>query len=151
MKIILLKTLKNLGDIGKVIEVKPGYARNYLIPTGKAILATLKNIKFLEQKKYQETQKIQSKIIEVHKRINQIKSLGTVRMFVQAREKGRIFGSIGSRELANYITNLGVPVHRKEIILECGSIRQLGNYKVCFKPHKTVSHIITVNISLKNK
>lgn len=146
MKIILLKNIQKLGDIGNIITVKSGYARNYLIPTGKALLANTNNIKILKNKKDHLKEKVNIHLFDSQFRINQIKSIDPINIFVQAGKEGKLFGSIGSREIMNKIISLNFKINKNEIYLENGPIRYLGRYKVFFRPHKDLFCLISINI-----
>ena len=128
MKIILLQSHENLGKVGEIINVKPGFARNYLIPNRIASLATKENIKSLEVfLKAQETKEAKNRInLEaLSKKLN----LLTLKFSVNTAEDDKIFGSITSQMISDELEKEGYTIDKKEIILE-DSIKSLGNYKI---------------------
>ena len=128
MKVILLQSDDNLGEIGEIVNVKSGYARNYLIPNKKASIATQKNITYFS--KWIENQKIK----EAKTRVNiellakQLDKL-TLKFTLKAGENDKLFGSVTSQMISDEIENLGYSVDKKEIILE-EPIKSSGSYKV---------------------
>ena len=128
MKIILLQTYENLGKVGEIVNVKPGFARNYLIPNKIASLATAQNIKALEVfLKAQETKEAKNRInLEaLSKKLNSL----TLKFEVQVGEDEKLFGSVTSQMISDELANQGYTIDKKEIQLE-DSIKELGNYKI---------------------
>ena len=128
MKIILLQTYENLGKVGEIVNVKPGFARNYLIPNKIASLATAQNIKALEVfLKAQETKEAKNRInLEaLSKKLNSL----TLKFEVQVGEDEKLFGSVTSQMISDELANKGYTIDKKEIQLD-DSIKELGNYKI---------------------
>ena len=128
MKIILLQTYENLGKVGEIVNVKPGFARNYLIPNKIASLATAQNIKALEVfLKAQETKEAKNRInLEaLSKKLNSL----TLKFEVQVGEDDKLFGSVTSQMISDELANQGYTIDKKEIQLD-DSIKELGNYKI---------------------
>ncbi|MAZ68763.1 MAG: 50S ribosomal protein L9 [Candidatus Marinimicrobia bacterium] len=128
MKIILLKSYENLGKVGEIVNVKPGFARNYLIPNKIASLATEQNIKALEVfLKSQENKEAKNRInLEVlSKKLNSL----TLKFDVQVGEDEKLFGSVTSQMIADELADKGYTVDKKEIVLE-ETIKELGNFKI---------------------
>ena len=128
MKIILLQTYENLGKVGEIVNVKPGFARNYLIPNKIASLATAQNIKALEVfLKAQETKEAKNRVnLEaLSKKLNSL----TLKFEVQAGEDEKLFGSVTSQMISDELANKGYTIDKKEIQLE-DSIKELGNFKI---------------------
>ena len=126
MKIILLQTYENLGKVGEIVNVKPGFARNYLIPNKIASLATAQNIKALEVfLKAQETKEAKNRVnLEaLSKKLNSL----TLKFEVQVGEDEKLFGSVTSQMISDELANKGYTIDKKEIQLE-DSIKELGNY-----------------------
>ncbi|QCI27362.1 50S ribosomal protein L9 [Buchnera aphidicola] len=146
MKIILLKDIQNLGKFGNIITVKSGYARNYLIPYGMALFANKENIQNLQNKKQDVQIKEIIKIKNSYLRIRKIKEKTPIVIFSKASKKGKLFGSIGLKEILNAITGLGIKIKKNELIIRDGLIRNLGNYNIIFQPHKEVSCYIAIKI-----
>ena len=128
MKIILLKSYVNLGKVGEIVNVKPGFARNYLIPNKIASLATEQNIKALEVfLKSQENKEAKNRInLEaLSKKLNSL----TLKFDVQVGEDEKLFGSVTSQMIADELADKGYTVDKKEIVLE-ETIKELGNFKI---------------------
>lgn len=128
MKIILLKSYENIGKVGEIVNVKPGFARNYLIPNKIASLATEQNIKALEVfLKSQENKEAKNRInLEaLSKKLNSL----TLKFDVQVGEDEKLFGSVTSQMIADELADKGYTVDKKEIVLE-ETIKELGNFKI---------------------
>tara|TARA_B100000700_G_C14419381_1_gene567356 strand:+ start:90 stop:536 length:447 start_codon:yes stop_codon:yes gene_type:complete len=128
MKIILLQTHENLGNVGDIVNVKPGYARNYLFPNRIASAATKQNIKSLEAYlKAQEIKEAKNRVnLEIlSKKLNTL----TLKFEVQVGEDEKLFGSITSQMISDELSEQGYTIDKKEINLE-EPIKALGNYKV---------------------
>ena len=146
MKVILLKKVKNLGNLGELITVKSGYARNYLLPKEKAILATKKNINIVETKKMEMQLKLSEKIKIAYDRVEKINAMHSIVIKAKVGEEGKLFGSIGSRDIAESISLLGVIVNKNEIRLPNGVLRNIGEHIVVFHPHNEIYSNITIKI-----
>ena len=136
MKVILMKDTKNLGEIGDELEVKDGYARNYLLPSGVAIKATKGAMKVLEQKKREKArreQKIQEECGELAEKIAAISC--TIPM--EAGEEDKLFGAVTSEKIAECLLAEGIEVDKKKIVLE-EPIKNLGVYNVEINLHPEV-------------
>ena len=128
MKIILLKSYENLGKVGEIVNVKPGFARNYLIPNKIASLATDQNIKALEVfLKSQENKEAKNRVnLEaLSKKLNSL----TLKFDVQVGEDEKLFGSVTSQMITDELADKGYTVDKKEIVLE-ETIKELGNFKI---------------------
>jgi len=136
MKIILLEPVENLGDVGAIVSVKPGYARNYLVPEGLALPATPGNIKILERT-LQGRAKVQAERKSDAERLAEILKDVVVELTARAGE-GKIYGSIGSGDIAHWLkAKRGIEIDRKRI--ELGrAIKNLGEYTITYKPHPEV-------------
>jgi len=145
MKVILQENMEHLGHIGDVVKVAPGYARNYLIPKGFAMLANEKNTKALEHAKRQLEYK-KNKMLELAKGVV-AKIEGLVLNLVHAAgEEGKLFGSVTNMELAEQLKAHGIEIDRKKIVL-ADPIKQLGEYSVLVKvqPDVTANLKVIVN------
>ena len=145
MKVILQENLENLGTIGDVVKVAPGYARNYLIPKGYALLANEKNTKALEHAKRQLEYK-KNKMLEQAKAFAAKIEAITLNLLHQAGEEGKLFGSVTNMELAEQLKAHGVEIDRKKIAL-ADPIKQLGEYSVTVKIHPEVTANLKVVVS----
>ncbi|MBI4777027.1 MAG: 50S ribosomal protein L9 [Deltaproteobacteria bacterium] len=144
MKLILKETIDSLGVRGKIVNVKPGYARNFLIPKGLAVPATDVNIRQLENERYViEASLIRERDLaeEVARKIESITS--TIR--AKAGEGDRLYGSITNMDIAKNLLNQGIEIDRKKILLD-EPIKTLGETKVSVKLHPDVVAELTVNV-----
>ncbi|MCM2359726.1 MAG: 50S ribosomal protein L9 [Geobacteraceae bacterium] len=145
MKVILKENMENLGHIGDIVKVAPGYARNYLLPRGLALEATSRNAKALDHAKRQMEYK-KNKVLEVAKQFAaRIEGIALV-LPHQAGEEGKLFGSVTNMELAEQLKAQGIEVDRKKIAL-AEPIRQLGEYTVAVKVHPEVTAKLKVNVT----
>ena len=145
MEVILLEKIRNLGDIGAKVVVKPGYARNYLIPYGKAVVANEENLeKFAKMRATLEKNAAEAlKLAEERKaKLEQ----ATINVPVKATEEGKLFGSVSTSTIAHALKNAGFDVKRSEITLPQGAIRQVGEYEITLLLHSDVTVKIKVNV-----
>ena len=145
MKIILKENIDSLGNIGDVVKVAPGYARNYLLPKGLALLANEKNTKALEHAKRQLEYK-KNKVLEQAKGLAAKIEALTVSLIHQAGEEGKLFGAVTNMELAEYLQLQGIEIDRKKIVL-AEPIKQLGEYTVTIKLHPELAASLKVVVS----
>jgi len=145
MEIILLEKTENLGLLGDTVKVKPGYARNYLIPQGKAVLATPKNIALFEAKRAELEKQQAETLTHAQARAEKINDFA-VTITSKAGDEGRLFGSIGAKDIATETSKAGVEVAREEIRLPDGPLRQTGEHNVIIHLHPDVEATMTVNI-----
>jgi len=137
MEIILLQDVTNLGSKDDVVTVKPGYGRNFLIPTGKGLLATESNRKVLAENLKQRAFKEQKLKEEANKIAAKINGM-SIKVATKAGENGKIFGSVNTVMLADVLKGLGVEVDRKNMKIKEEPIKQLGKYNATAKLHKEV-------------
>jgi large subunit ribosomal protein L9 len=145
MEVILLDTVENLGGIGDKVKVKPGYARNYLLPQGKATRATAENIAEFEARRAELEVKAASVIAAAKARAEKINGL---RLVIQAKvgSEGKLFGSVGTVDIAEAAEAVGVVIERSELRLADGPLRMIGEHEVEVHLHSEVSVPITVTI-----
>ena len=129
MEVILLEKIENLGDLGDKVNVKPGYARNYLIPKAKAKYATEENLKEFEEQKA-ELEKIATENLEIAKKRNSKLDGVVLKLSVEANDEGMLFGSIGPYEIEKQLIENGHEVSRKEIRMPEGPIKKIGEYPI---------------------
>lgn len=146
MQLILLKKVVNLGDLGEIVKVKSGYGRNYLIPQGKAIFATKNNIASFEQRKAELEAKADSELAACKKRAEAITILENITVPAHASDEGKLYGSVGAREIANAVTTMGVELNKQEILLPDGPLRVTGEHEVKLRLHTDVEVVIKVNV-----
>jgi len=138
--------MKKIGNVGQVVEVKPGYARNFLIPKGKAVFASKENIRKHELNKREVEKKSLEEILNAKDRISKLKALGKIIIHSQAGSKGKLFGSVGPSEVVSAIKLLGIEVSKKELIFNSGNLHYVGVYTIVFQPHKKVKSDFLVEV-----
>lgn len=146
MEVILLDKVANLGSLGDQVNVKSGYARNYLVPQGKAVPATKKNVEFFEARRAELEAKLATVLSEAEARAAQINALESVTVASKAGDEGKLFGSIGTRDIADAVTAAGVNVSKSEVRLPSGVLRTVGEHEVTFQVHSEVFAKLTVNV-----
>ncbi|KPD04262.1 50S ribosomal protein L9 [Moellerella wisconsensis] len=146
MQVILLDKVANLGSLGDQVNVKSGYARNFLVPQGKAVPATKKNIEFFEARRAELEAKLAEVLAAAHARAEQINALGTITLSSKAGDEGKLFGSIGTRDIADAVTAAGVTVAKSEVRLPNGVLRTTGDHEVHFQVHSDVFAQLNVKI-----
>lgn len=145
MQVILLDRIRNLGDIGDKVKVKAGYARNYLLPQGKAVPATADNVVKFEERRAELQQKAAEKLAQAQTRGEALSAL-TVTIARRTADEGKLYGSVGTRDLADAITAAGVAVEKSEVLLPAGVIRQIGDYDIQVQLHSDVMVVIKVAV-----
>ena len=145
MEVILKETIKNLGEIGDVVAVKPGYGRNYLVPTGKAAYATPENLRILNQEKEELERKQQAEKELITIRSNEFENL---RLTIEANvtEEGNLYGSIGTIDIVNSAKNMGKEIERSEVNLPDGPFKSIGEHEVNLIFHPEIQVTILVNV-----
>ncbi|ENU1226165.1 MULTISPECIES: 50S ribosomal protein L9 [Providencia] len=138
MQVILLDKVANLGSLGDQVNVKSGYARNFLVPQGKAVPATKKNIEFFEARRAELEAKLAEVLAAAQARAAAVTALGSVTLASKAGDEGKLFGSIGTRDIADAITAAGVQVAKSEVRLPNGVLRTTGDHEVHFQLHSDV-------------
>ncbi len=146
MKIILLEKVEKLGSLGDQVEVRNGYARNYLLPTGKALRATNENIKFFEEKASDLKKKNNEDVKEANKFLDKIEGK-TFLIIRQAGENGQLFGSVTTRDIANILKDNGIGQINKNQVSLFEPIKALGIIDVKVNLHAEVSTIIKINVA----
>lgn len=143
MNVILLEKVGKLGAVGDTAAVKAGYARNFLFPTGKAIPATRTNLENFEARRAELLAAHNEKVGVAQGRADKLKDLRIV-IAVNAGEEGRLFGSIGTRDIADAVTAAGVEVSKAEVRLPHGALREVGEYVISID----LGHEVEENITL---
>jgi large subunit ribosomal protein L9 len=145
MEVILLDTVENLGGIGDKVNVKPGYARNYLLPQGKATRATAENIAEFEARRAELEAKAAAVIAEAKARAEKLSGLKLV-IRAKVGSEGKLFGSVGTVDIAEAAEAVGVTIERSELRLAEGPLRMIGEHEVEVHLHSEVSVPISVTI-----
>ncbi|MGX5915612.1 50S ribosomal protein L9 [Aliidiomarina sp. Khilg15.8] len=138
MNIILLDKVANLGGLGDQVNVKSGYARNFLFPQGKAVPANKANVEAFEARRAELEAKIAEDLKAAEARAEQINALEPVVIESKAGDEGKLFGSIGTRDIADAITAAGVEVQKSEILMPHGTIREVGEFDIELQVHADV-------------
>ena len=146
MKLILQESITGLGNPGDLVQVKSGYGRNYLLPTGKAIVANEENMKVYEAKqeelKLQEEKRLQT-AKEIFEKINDF----SVSQNVAISEEGTMYGSVGTKEISELLEANDFQIERSAVRLPEGSLKELGNYVIDIELHPEV--VAKINLELK--
>ena len=145
MEIILLQKVDNVGGIGDLVRVKSGYARNYLIPQGKATLATPDNKAKFELRRAELEAKAAAEVAAAQARAKKLEGL-VLKIEMQAGAEGKLFGSVGTVDIAEAIAKQGVEVERSEIRLPDGPLRTIGDHQIDLHLHTDVNVAIKVVI-----
>ncbi len=143
MEVILLQKVENLGALGDKVNVKSGYGRNFLIPSGKATAATEENIKAFEERRAELEKTAADALAAATARGEKLDGM-TVTVNSKAGDEGKLFGSVGTGDIAQAITDAGAPVERHEIRMPEGAFRMVGEYEVQVHLHSDVN--ATVNV-----
>ncbi|CAI8155290.1 MAG: 50S ribosomal protein L9 [Pseudidiomarina mangrovi] len=146
MQIILLDKVANLGSLGDQVEVKSGYARNFLFPQGKAVPATAANVSKFEERRAELEAKLAADLAAAQQRAEQVNALEAVVITSKAGDEGKLFGSIGTRDIADAVTAAGVAVKKSEVLLPNGTLREVGEYSVELHLHSDVFATVTVQV-----
>ena len=145
MEVILLDKVKNLGNIGDMVKVRAGYGRNFLIPQGKAVRATKENVEHFEARRAELEQKSTDAFVAAQARADQLSGL-SVDITSKAGDEGKLYGSIGTRDIASAVTAAGVEIHKSEVLLPEGAIRNAGEYEVAIQLHPDVTGKVKINV-----
>ncbi|WP_411834896.1 50S ribosomal protein L9 [Pseudoxanthomonas mexicana] len=143
MELILLQKVTNLGVLGDKVKVKPGYGRNYLVPQGKAVPATAANLAEFEAKRAEYEAKAKAVHDEAESRRAKLEG-ASVTIKANASTEGKLFGSVGPRDIAEAFTAAGLPLEKSEVVMGEGAIRNVGEYEVIAKLHADVETPVKV-------
>ena len=147
MEIILQDTVANLGKLGDKVNVKAGYARNFLFPQQKAVPANKANLEAFEARRAELEAKQAANLAAAQTRGTALEALEGVVITSTAGDEGKLFGSIGTRDIADAITAAGVAVVKSEVRLPEGALRNVGTYEVAVSVHSEVSAIVTIEVA----
>jgi len=146
MELILLEKIQNLGDLGDKVRVKPGYGRNYLVPRGKAAPATEENIAQFEARRAELEKAAEERMRSAQGRSAALAGV-VVTFSANASEEGKLYGSIGPREIAEALVQQGYEVNKSEVILGEGPLRNVGEFDVTLHLHADIETQIKVVIN----
>ena len=145
MEIILLEKVANLGALGDKVSVRSGYGRNFLIPQGKAVVATPEKIEQFEQRRAELEKKAADELAQAQARSTTISALEIV-IAHKAGDEGRLYGSIGTKDISDAITAAGVAVEKQQVRLPNGTIRNIGEYEIGIRLHSDVVSILNLKV-----
>ncbi len=143
MELILLQKVTNLGVLGDKVNVKPGYGRNYLVPQGKAVPATAANVAEFEAKRADYEAKAKAVHDDAEARAAKLEG-ASVTITANAATEGKLFGSVGPRDIADAFTAAGLPLEKSEVIMGEGALRNIGEYDIVVKLHADVQTTVKV-------
>lgn len=143
MELILLQKVKNLGNLGDKVKVKPGYGRNYLVPQGKATAATAANLAEFEQRRAEYEARANQQLSGAEARKAQFEN-AQITIKANASPEGKLFGSVGPRDIADAFTAAGLPLEKSEVIMGEGALRNVGEYEIVVKLHADVQTTVKV-------
>jgi large subunit ribosomal protein L9 len=146
MDVILLENISKLGRLGETVKVKAGFGRNYLIPQGKAVYANEGNTAAFEARRAELEAAAAAQLAAAQARADAISALMQVTIAANAGEEGKLFGSIGTRDIADAIVALGCDVDKSEVRLPAGALRELGEYQIAIQVHGDVTAMVTVAV-----
>lgn len=146
MEVILLEKVRNLGALGDTVKVKPGYARNYLVPQGKAVFANEENVARFEKRRAELEKVAAEKHAKSLERQKKLESLKAISITVKASDEGKMFGSVGVREITDLLNENGAEVEKREVQLPEGPIRMVGQYEIHIELEGDLTAVVNVNV-----
>jgi large subunit ribosomal protein L9 len=145
MQLILLQKVTNLGGLGDKVNVKPGYGRNFLVPHGKAVPATEANIKAFEARRAEYEAKSNALLGDAEARKAKLEG-AAVTIKANASTEGKLFGSVGPRDIAEAFTAAGFPLNKSEVVMGEGPLRKTGEFDVLVHLHADIETKVKVTI-----
>jgi large subunit ribosomal protein L9 len=146
MEVILMENIENLGSLGEKVSVKSGYARNFLVPHGKAKMATAANLAEFEAIRAELEKASAEAMTEANTRKAAIEALGTLEIVAKVGSEGKLFGSIGTVDIADAISAAGSTVVKSEIRLPDGAIRTVGEHQIDIHLYTDVDATVSITI-----
>jgi large subunit ribosomal protein L9 len=146
MDVILLDKVENLGNLGDVVTVKPGYGRNFLLPAGRAIPATEANRKVFDERRTELEKAAAEALAAAERRRDAIQELAIVTIAQRAGDEGKLFGSVGTADIADAVTGAGAELHKHEVRMPTGALRQTGSYDIDVHLHPEVNATVSIEI-----
>ena len=145
MNVILMERVTNLGDLGEEVIVRNGYARNFLLPQGKAVRATEENREVFEAKRSELEASAVERLSEAEQRAHRLEDC-SVKIVARAGEEGKLYGAVGTVEIVQALGDMGIEVMKSEVIMSEGAIRITGEYEVDIHLHADVTRTINVAV-----
>jgi large subunit ribosomal protein L9 len=149
MEVILLQKVANLGNIGDKVKVKPGYGRNFLLPSGKAALATTANLKKFNERRAELEKAAADSLSSAQSRAKQLEGF-KLELRAKAGTEGKLFGSVGTADVAEALTKAGIAIERSEVRLPGGPIRLTGEHNVKLHLHSDVEIDLPVTVTAED-
>ncbi|MBK1691142.1 50S ribosomal protein L9 [Ectothiorhodospira mobilis] len=149
MEVILLEKVENLGNLGDKVRVRPGYARNYLLPQGKAKFATAANLAEFEARRAELEKAAAEALAAAEARREKLEAM-TVTITAKAGGEGKLFGSVGTADIADAVKAMGVELEKREVRLPEGPLRQTGEYEVDLQLHTDVKATLKVVVTAQD-
>ena len=146
MEVILLENIENLGSVGDKVNVKSGFARNFLVPQGKAKMATAANLAEFEARRAELEKAAAEALQAAEARKQEIEALATIDITARVGSEGKLFGSIGVADISDAIASMGVTVEKSEIRMPEGALRVVGEHEVDIHLYTDVDTMVKVNI-----
>lgn len=146
MEVILLENISKLGKLGDTVNVKAGFGRNYLIPQGKAVYATAANTAEFEARRSELESAAASQLAAAEARAAAITALGVVTIPANAGDEGKLFGSVGTRDISDAIVAAGCDVDKSEVRLPAGALRELGEYEIAIQVHGELTATVSLEV-----
>ena len=146
MNVILLDKVAKLGGLGDQVSVKAGYARNFLFPTGKAVPANADNVEHFEKRRAQLEKQLAETLNVAQGRADKLAALTDVTIVSKAGDEGKLFGSIGTRDIADAFTAAGVELTKAEVRLPHGTLRETGEFEIAVQLHADVATTVKLAV-----
>lgn len=146
MDVILLEKVINLGNLGDKVKVKSGYARNFLMPKGKAVMATKDNVAKFEERRAELEAKVAEQIAEAKGRAEKLAAVAGVTIAANAGEEGKLFGSVTAADIADAFTAAGAEIAKSELKMPEGPIRAIGEFDLMVQLHNDVEQSVKVTV-----
>ena len=146
MHVVLLQKVKNLGNLGDKVKVKPGYGRNYLVPQGKAVPATEANVAEFEKRRAEYEAKANEVLSAAEARKASLEG-AAITLKANASPEGKLFGSIGPRDIADAFSAAGKPLQKSEVVMGEGPLRHTGEFEVHVHLHADVHTTVKVTVA----
>lgn len=146
MDVILLENINKLGKLGDTVRVKSGFGRNFLIPQGKAVYATADNVAAFEARRAELEAAAATQLESAEKRAEAINAVELITIAAQAGEEGKLFGSVGTRDITDALAAQGCEVDKSEVRLPEGPLRELGEYEIAIQVHGDVTAMVNIAV-----
>jgi large subunit ribosomal protein L9 len=145
MEVILLQKVKGLGALGEKVKVRNGFGRNFLVPYGKAVPATTNNIAEFEKRRAEYQAQADKILSAAQARLSQLEN-AAVTIKANASTEGKLFGSVGPRDVAEAFTAAGYPLEKSEVLMGEGPLRRVGEFDIAVSLHAEVQTTVKVNV-----